>query len=287
MRHLRDLLKLSPLVLFAIVLFCSSAALAGTAADANVRGKELLAKGDFSGAMQAFAAAARADEQNQDYRRNFAMTRQVIALRERLDKEQDSKRWEYMAQALLDFYAAERIYPAALALGEKMHAKLNTASSAGILGETQLAMGKNAEAEKMLAALDPQKATLATESLRGLALMHNGKADAAAKVAQSLVVPDDAGAHALYCAARLQAAVGNAPRAVELLRRCLENVPPSLQDGYREHARECEDFAALTSSEAFSKALAVESKIAESKCSGGGQCAGCPNRGKCAKAQAQ
>lgn len=287
MVKLHSLLNLSPLGFVALALLIATPAWAESAADANARGKALLTKADFQGAMQAFADAARADAGNQDYRGNFAMTRQVIALRDRLDKEQDAARWEYTAQALLDFYTIERIYPAALELSEKMHAKLNTASTARVLGETQMAMGKYAEAEKMLSALDAKKATLATESLRGLAMVRNGKTDEAAKIAKSLVVPEDAGARALYCDARLQAAVGNNAQAVELLRRCMENVPPSLQDGYREHARDCEEFASLSGSEAFAKALSVESKIAESKCSGGGQCAGCPNRAKCAKAQAQ
>ena len=287
MRPVRNLLKVALLGAFAAVLFCSATAWAGPAEDADARGKELLAKADFNGAMRAFATAARADTKNQQYRRSFAMVRQVIALRGRLDKEQKPEHWEYIARALLDFYTSERIYPAALELGEKMHGKLNTASTARMLGETQLAMGKNAEAEKMLAAFDPQKATVATKSLHGLALVRTGNADKAAKAAKSLVVPESAGPRTLYCAARLHAAVGNATEALELLRRCMENVQPSLQDGYRAHARHCDDFALLSSTDAFTKALASKSKIPESKCSGGGKCAGCPNREKCAKAAQQ
>ena len=283
MRLVRKLLKVASLGVFTAILLWSAAAWAGPAEDADARGKELLAKVDFNGAMRAFATAARADTKNQQYRRSFAKVRQVIALRDRLDKEQNPERWEYIARALLNFYTNERIYPAALELGEKMHGKLNTASSARMLGETQLAMGKNVEAEKMLAAFDPQKATVATKSLYGLALVRTGKADKAAKIAKSLVVDENSGPQALYCAARLQAAVGNAPEAVELLRSCMENVQPSLQDGYREHGRHCEDFALLSSTDVFAKALATESKFPESKCSGGSKCAGCPNRGKCAK----
>ena len=287
MRLVRNLFRVALLGMFAAALLCSATALAGPAQDADARGKDLLAKADFNGAMQAFATAAKADTKNQQYRHSFALVRQVIALRDRLDKEQDPQRWEYIARALLDFYTTERIYPAALELGERMHGKLNTSASARMLGETQLAMGKNVEAEKMLAALDPQKATPATKSLYGLALVRTGKADEAAKIARSFAVPDDAEPRAIYCAARLQAAVGNVPETVELLRRCMENVQPSLQDGYREHARLCDDFALLSSSDAFAKALATKSKIAESKCSGGGKCAGCPNRAKCAKAAQQ
>ncbi len=285
MKLTRILLTTTAIFAFAALLLCSPAATAATAKDADAQGKALLAQGDFEGALKSFATAARADRENEDYIRNFSMLRHVIALRARLDKEQDTERWEYMARALQAYYTNERIYPAALELGEKMHTKLDTASSARSLAETQLAMDKNAAAEKMLAKLDPKKATLATRSLHGLALTRLKKVDKAKKIAKSLDVPKDVGPRELYCAARLQAAVGNAPAAVKMLTACMENVRPSLQDGYRAHARQCEDFASLSSSDEFAKALATKSKVPESECSGGSKCSGCPSRGKCSKAQ--
>ena len=287
MNYAKKLLTTSAVAALAGLVLFTSAAIAGPAEDASAQGKSLLVKGDFQGAMKSFATAARADRENQEYLNNFSMIRQVIALQARLDKEQDPARWEYIARALQAFYTNERIYPAALALGDKMHAKLNTASTARMLAETQLAMGKNAEAEKMLAALDPQKATLATKSLHGLALVKLDKVDQAQKIAKGLAVSAQAGPRELYCAARLQAAVGNAPQAVELIKACMENVQPSLQEGYRNHAKQCDEFALISSTDEFAKALAVESKVAESKCSGGSKCAGCPNRGKCGKANQQ
>ncbi len=283
MKFARKLLTTSAVAALAGLVLCSSVAIAGPAEDA-AQGKTLLAKGDFNGAMKSFATAARADRENPEYLNNFSMIRQVIALRSRLDKEQDPARWEYIARALQSFYTKERIYPDALALGEKMHVKLKTASTARMLAETQLAMGKNAEAEKMLAALDSKKATLATRSLHGLALVKLDKVDQAEKIAKALVVPAKAEPRELYCAARLQGAVGNAPEAVDLLKACMENVRPSLQDGYRSHAKQCDDFALLSSTDEFAKALASKSKVAESDCSGGSKCAGCPSRGKCGQA---
>jgi hypothetical protein len=162
-----------------------------------------------------------------------------------------------------------------------MHAKLNTASSARMLGEAQLGMGKNVEAEEMLAALDTEKTTVATRSLHGLALARLDKVAKAKEIANGLAVSAKCGPKELYCAARLQAVVGNAPEAVDLLKTCMENVPTSLPDGYRSRAEQCEDFASLSSTDGFSQALAIKSKIAESECSGGSKCAGCPSRGKC------
>ncbi|MBN2292905.1 MAG: hypothetical protein JXM70_10800 [Pirellulales bacterium] len=284
MKLAKILLTTAAVAAIAGLILCSSTALATSAEDANAQGKNLLSKGDFKGALKSFATAARADRDNQEYLRNFSMLRQVVALRSRLDKEQDPERWEYIARALQAYYTTEQIYPAALALGEKIHAKLNTADSAEALAETQLAMGKNVEAEKMLAKLDPKKATLSTKSLHGLALVRLDKADKAEKIALGLAVPKDAGPREIYCAARLQAAVGNVSEAVKLLATCMENVRPSLQDGYRAHAKQCDEFASLSSTDEFAKALATKSKVPESACSGGSKCAGCPNRANCSKA---
>jgi hypothetical protein len=139
----------------------------------------------------------------------------------------------------------------------------------------------------MLALLDSKKATLATQSLHGLALVRLEKIGEAKEIAKGLTIPEKAGPRELYCAARLHAALGNVPEAIDMLKKCMENVRPSLQAGYRAHAKQCDDFALLSSSDDFAKALATESKIPESKCSGGGKCAGCPNRAKCSKAAQQ
>jgi len=74
------------------------------------------------------------------------------------------------------------------------------------------------------------------------------------------------------------------PSAVGLA-RCFESLPPSRAANYQEHARACPDFAGLAASEGFAKALATQSKVQESACSGGSGCANCPMRGKCGKSQ--
>lgn len=85
----------------------------------------------------------------------------------------------------------------------------------------------------------------------------------------------------MYTVARLSAMTGNSAEAVQLLVRCFESVPPSILTAYKTHAQRCPDFAALASTDALAQALEAESKIPESKCSGGSGCAGCPMRGKC------
>ena len=254
---------------------------AESAPDAFARGKSLLAKGDFDSALAAFAAAARGDLDNDSYRQQYGLVRRIVDLRKRLDGEKDPERWEYTARALHAFYLDQGLHGQAVGIGRKIHEKVNTAASALMLAETELAMNNNAEAEKMLAALDKDgKSTPSTRALWGVALARLGKTADAKKLAQGLALPDDAGPQTTYAYARLQAVAGSADAAMVSLQKCFESLPASRLENFKEHARLCPDFATIASTAGFAKVMETESQVAESKCSGGSGCAGCPMRGK-------
>ena len=249
------------------------------------RGNALLTKGDFDGALEEFATAARTERTDQESLQRFMMVRQVVMLREMLDDEKEPTRWHNMAQALRTFYLSEGVYLEALPLDEQIHAKLQTATSAAQLAETQLAMGKADAAGKVLAALGPEKATPATQALHGIALARQGKMDQARKISERIAGVDSDDPGTLYSLARMQAALGNQQEAMGLLIRAFEAIPTSRLGGLKTHAKQSPEFAALVSTNAFARALATESKVAESKCSGGNSCAGCPMRGNCPSSQ--
>ncbi len=210
------------------------------------------------------------------------MVRQVLMMRDSLPKEKNVAQWEYMARALHTFYISNGLYGDALALDQQMHAKLNTASSALLLAETQLAMNKPAEAAGVLGGLPADKHDSTTRAIHSLALARQGKLAEAKQAAQSVQLTSAAGPGAIYAAARCYAAIGNMDQACQMLVRCFESSPPSRLEGFRQHARTSPEFAALASHAGYAAALQTQSKIPESKCSGGSSCAGCPMRGKCA-----
>lgn len=250
------------------------------------RGKALVNQGDFEGAMQAFAAAARADRSNPEYMQNYSLVRQVIMIRSALDREKAPERWEYYARALHTYYVSESLYEEALELARQLHQRVDSAGSAALLAETQLAMNRSAEAVELLSDLAADKTTVVTESLEGIALARLGKKAEALKHAELAKLGDDDGPGVVYCVARLQAATGNASQAAGLLIRCFEQVPPSQLDGFKDHARATPEFAGMAGTREFQQALKTESKVQESRCSGGSSCASCPMRGNCGKQQA-
>jgi hypothetical protein len=136
-----------------LVLAACGAARAETAAESFANGEKLLTKGDFQGALTAYAAALRADQANQDYAQHYAMLRRILQLRKSLGEEKDLERWENTARALHAFYVEEKLYPELLALGQQAHRKLNNQWSAVALAETQLSMDRNQEAAATLTEL--------------------------------------------------------------------------------------------------------------------------------------
>jgi len=114
-------------------------------------------------------------------------------------------------------------------------------------------------------------------------LVRDGNVDRAKVIARRVSLHENACPGMAYSAARLYAATGDADKAMRALSQCFESIPPSRLDGFKAHAKVCPDFARLASTGEFAKVLQTKSKVAESKCSGGSKCAGCPMRGKCNK----
>jgi tetratricopeptide (TPR) repeat protein len=274
-------------VLTTMLFFGPALARAESAARSFAKGEALLAKGDFAAALQSYAAAAKADPNNQEYVQHYAMLRRVVDMRSRLETERSPDRWEYLAKALRAFYLSERIYQELLKLDQDLHARTGSAESAAQLAETQLAVGQNAEAATILAALEPNKATAMTQAIRGIALVRTGKAEEAKQIAKDLDVPADAGPRMAYAAARFYATIGESAKAIQWLQTCFEVTLPSMVDSYKSHAKGCADFASLAATPEFARVLETKSKIPESKCSSGSSCASCPMSGKCGRSQAE
>ena len=136
-----------------------------------------------------------------------------------------------------------------------------------------------------LSALESDKTTAMTQLLLGIALARSGKTDQAKRIAEKVTLPKDAGPSVTYTAARLHAATGDSAKAMALLKTCFEGTLPSQLDGFKSHAKTCPEFAAIASTPEFAAVMKTESKVPESKCSGGSSCAGCPMRGNCPKSQ--
>jgi predicted negative regulator of RcsB-dependent stress response len=268
-------------VLLLTLASLTGVAFADSAAQSFADGEKLLAKADFEGALKAFAQAAKADRSKPEYMQQYALVNRVVGLRKQLAAEEDAIQWENIARSLHSFYISRGLYEEALPLDEKIHKKLGSAYSAALLAETQLVLDRDADALKVLSELADTKQNANTRALKGLALTRLGKADEAREAAKAIELPADSGPATIYSVARVQAAVGNTDGALALLKRCFESVPPSQLENFKKHAKATREFARISTSSEFSKVFETASKVAESACSAGSNCASCPMRGQC------
>ena len=254
------------------------------AARAFADGKALLNAVKFDEALRAFGTAAKADASNQEYRQTYAMLRQVIRMREEIEKKQNPDQWMSMARALRTFYHDHRLYSESLPLDRRIHEEHLAPDSAALFAETLLALGKNAEAAEMLSNVDKKETTPRTNILLGLSLARQGRIDEAKAVAGKANVKDDAGPRVLYELACLRALTGDPKASLETLTRSFELTPPSRLDTFRAEAKACKDFSTLAYTTDFTDVLMTQSEVKESKCSQGPACGKCPKRAKCAGA---
>jgi hypothetical protein len=244
-------------------------------------GRALLAKADFDGALRAYAAAMQADTENDDYRMEHSVLSRVIKIRAKFDEQKDAEKWAATARSLRAFYYDNDIYSEALALDKRVHARLNTTESAAMLAETQLELGKDADAAALLGGMNDSELTPQARVLLGIAWARQKKLDEARQTAGKLPKADEAGPGLLFDMARLASLTGDLKLAAELLTKCFEATPPSRLEGFKSYAKQCQDLGGLVKTEAFAKALRAESKVPESKCSSGTSCGKCPMRGGC------
>lgn len=276
-------------ILVALVLaglLCPTIAVANEeAAKLFADGKALLQKADFGGAVKAFAEAAKADAKNEEYRQQYNMLRRVMQIRGKLAEQKDADRWWATARSLRGYYYENDIFHEALALDRQAHERFNNAESAGLLAETQLELGLNAEAVELLSAVADKDLTSGTRLLLGIAEARLGRADDARAIVGRFKDTTDLPGDVLFSLACLHSLLGNQDQAADLLVRCCEMTPPSRLDAFKASLKECQDLRGLVAAPRFAKVLDAKSKVAESKCSSGAGCGKCPSRGGCSSAK--
>ncbi len=247
------------------------------ASKAYEEGKALLAKGDFDKALDSFAAAAKADPENQLYSNESDMLGRIIKLRQEFKTEEDADVRAKMGQMLFNYYQHYKIRDEALAMAGVLHEKLASGDSAAMLADAQLALDKNEDAAKLLGELPADKSTARTEALHGVALARLGKAELAKAIADKWELPKEYDAQVCFDAARLYAAVGSKDKALKILQSGFEMTRAAVLDAVKAEVKDCKDLQTLASDEAFAKVMETKSKLKG--------CGGCAT--PCSKAKAE
>jgi tetratricopeptide (TPR) repeat protein len=278
----RNVYLRSSLAGLGLVLALGSGVAAWGQTDAVVQfanGKAALAKGEFQAALEAFKAATKADPENDEFFQEYTLLRRVMNIREQVKEETDAETWQKMSRALYNYYRQHKIDQEALATARALYEKAASAESAALLADAQLAAGENAAAVALLGGLAGEQRSVQTDVLHGIALARLEKAAEAKTIAAKLELPSDADGALQLDAARLYALVGDAERALGVLKSALEATPPNQLDAVKTEAKESPDLASLAGNPAFASALETKSKIATGCAK---DCGKCPSKSKSA-----
>lgn len=279
MRTPRKLL-ITSLALSLTLLLTSSPALANEEAEAAFeRGTAVLTQGDFDGALAAYVEAAKADPENQDYRKQLALVHRVKQVRAQLAASvKDDTKWEATALSLRTFYLQYQVFGEAVALDEARHARFHTPATAIDLSESYLEHYQDAAAAKVLAALAPTERTVRANVMLGIAAARIGDLPKAKRLAAAFGRGDQVDTQLLYDRACLSALVGDLPTAADQLRTCFEGSPAASLVRLKTYTKTRKDLDRLRTP----KYAAVFETASKVKAAG---CAGCSSAATCGEAK--
>jgi tetratricopeptide (TPR) repeat protein len=241
----------------------------------------LLAEADFKGAAAVYAQAAKDEPDNTTYRQHLALIQRVIKLRTQYPAMEAGPKKAQLSIALRSFYHDYDIFTEALKLDEARHAEMNNAESAVLLAETLLEMQRHADAQALLERLPDEQHSARSRALLGIALARGGHLEQASAMITSITLPKKDDPKLFFELACLHGLLDDQKQAAAMLTRSFQTTLPSQLDKARHRAAQRSDLEGLIASDAWAVVMKTESKVAESSCSGGSSCAGCPSRSSC------
>ena len=248
------------------------------------KGNEQLSEADFDDAAKTYAEAAAADPGNAEYLNQARIVSRVVTIRGNLKEEKDPKRWEAMARALHSYYCSNDLYSEAKLVDRQLFDRLKNEDTASMLAETLLELNDNKEAEKILKPYQSQNPSAYSQMLYGITLVRLDRGEEAHGILHDVTLQNDSDVQLRFQGARLNALMGHGDVALSLLTNVFESIPPSRLPEIKEYVRNNKDFSSITGSDKFASVLKTKSKIAESSCSGGTSCGGCPKASSCGSA---
>jgi predicted negative regulator of RcsB-dependent stress response len=253
----------------------------GDPAELFAQGEAKLAQGDFEAAVEQFAAAAQAAPDNEQYKAEYTLLRRVMMVRPMLEKQNDPAQWERLARALRAYYYDHGVFTEALKLDRTRYEREVTAESAAMLAETQLELKRNVAALETLDAVETDAVSPRVLRMKGIALAREKSLDEARAQLKECAKVEEKDAQGHLELARLYALLGDEKASTAELAFAMQWTPPSQLAALRETVKKHPDFSGLVAAESFTVALATESKVKESSCSGGTSCGSCPSRSTC------
>ena len=256
-----SLFLLIALCFFRLPPFCGAEDIRELGEQAFHEARACVSAADFSGAVKALQLALRCDFVNKKYVAELRTVREIIKLREELEREADSFRWNVLALYLRDYYQRNRVMDDLVDICLRIFDRSKLTWNAVCAIDAMILAERFDDALDFVASVDEKGTNPSIQIAKGYILHSADRASEARQQARSISTsamqtPDD-----LLRLARLQATTELYASSVKTLVRCFELTPRNSLAEFKESVVKLPEFEPLLASSEFAEALTTRSKL--------------------------
>ncbi len=247
--------------------------------EADVK-KAITEENKYDKALEIYAEAARRNRSEPYYRQQYSILRRVIRMKNAMDSESDNKKWQDYYSAVHGYYMMQGYFTKALELAQQASEKLDTDVVKLDLMKLLIISGNDIQAEQIAGSNAGSLSNdIRFQSLQSLLLARSGQSAQAIEAAENLTSSTEPSV--MVNIACIYMAVGQKDMALNGIAAAIENTAPTQVPQIRLLIKNMPEFKDMLEDEAFIKAVATESKVFQSGCTGGSSCGSCSLREKC------
>jgi hypothetical protein len=230
-------------------------------------------------ALNEYAAAAKADPQEEYYRQQYVFLQRVTKMQSLLTTELNIEKWKSYAKAVRGYYYYKGYYTLALQIDLKAAGKFKNVDYAANALETLLLAGKNADAAKFAEQNIFTDKSVRYQTLNLVLEAANGHAAKAVESLKVIKIDPNSNYKSYFDSARIYSAANDKDKTLSNLKSFIENSPPTEHNSAKTMIVKSTSFSALQGSDELKMVLETASK--GKICTPGSKCKSCKTKGRC------
>ena len=215
---------------------------------------------DFDGAVRSLQLALRHDFVNKKYVAELRAVREIIRLREELERERDSHRWSVLSQHLRAYYRKNGVRDGLVDISLQIFDRSKLTWDAVCVINAMIVAERFDDALDFAASVDENDSNPSIRISKGYVLYSADRGAEARKQAKEISMNDLQTPDDLLRLARLQAVTELHASSVKTLIRCFEWTPRNSLPEFKDYVVTLPEFKPLLTSSEFAEALTTRSK---------------------------
>ncbi|OHB53186.1 MAG: hypothetical protein A2Y12_06790 [Planctomycetes bacterium GWF2_42_9] len=229
-------------------------------------------------ALNEYAAAAKADPQEEYYRQQYAFLQRVIKMQSLLTTELNIEKWKSYAKAVRGYYYYKGYYTLALQIDLNAAGKFKTVDYATNALESLLLTGKNVDAARFAEQNIFTDKSVRYHTLNLVLEAANGHVAKAVESLQAIKIDPNTEYKSFFDCARIYSAANDNDKTLSNLKSFIENSPTTENNSAKTMILKSTSFPALQGSDELKTVLDTASKKI---CVPGSKCESCKTKARC------